>query len=365
MDMGYTYESTGLCTFYITWTSSIKYINNNVNNTPPPTTTTATTTLFGTSRKGVSLPLDGYVTLLRRPIYRIASGFVHVFHDCRYYLKNKYTVVTTPTTTSKTMDPLDKEAESSSSSSSSYPMKPYCDEARNYLNSIIIDNDDDAEKKKKKKELYEYIPAITTRSRTKRTSSSSSSSSSNNDRIHIVDLVVEYAQCAKGCTLDLLSGIPCGDNFSKNHTNNDNSNYNYDARMMDVAKERLSNFGFVGLTDEWKAMGCSFQEMFTPRIYGGKYLYNYFVDEEDHNDDDNSTSSSEMPNTRPSLSKSCENDIITILKLVDSDDESTVTTTTNIKWKERDDPDYELYLYGKELFECNFLSDKCRRFYSG
>ena len=326
-------------------------------------TTTTTTTTYIANWNGVSLPLHGYVTLLRRPIHRIASGFVHDFHDCRNYLNNKYTVTVAAST-----DPSEEEVKEEVSSS--YEMKPYCDEARKYLNSILIDiddnnNDDDTKSTttETKKELHnEYMPAITTRTRARiNDEDDDTTTTATTSRIHIVDLVVEYAQCVKGCTFDLLSGKYCGMKHNNNKKNIDNINKTID---MDVVKERLSNFGFVGLTDEWKAMECSFQELYTPRIYGGNYLGG--VADGQHN---SSISSSGNTNTRPSLSKSCENDIMTILKLVDSD-RVTITTnndnTTNntaIQWKEQDDPDYELYQYGKELFECNFLSDNCRPLY--
>jgi hypothetical protein len=166
-----------------------------------------------------SANLSKWVTILRNPLERIASGFVHGFHDCVAMTSNKKT------------------------RSFPFPCSPVKDAT-----------------------------------------------------------VLLYADCVKGCMTRMLNGMDCGGAGGMSPGRH----------QEEIAIRRLSNFSFVGFTEDWETTIARFLHRF-PIASPANDFYE---------------------NTRPSSNEQCKRDVLDVL----------------FKHKYSDEADMRLYLWGKSSF---------------
>ena len=209
-------------------------------------------------------PFHKTTTLLRRPLTRIASGFLHNFHECAQ-MQRKFGV-----------DPR---------ANVSISMAPFCQDIKEYSSAPEGKN---------------YTPGKIV--------------DDQNQTYHVLDVILDYAKCVRGCTTNMLTKKRCamGAKYSVNST------------VVMQATSVISRLAFVGVTDDpdWGTMLCQFQHKF-PRKHGGGY-------------------SMSRHNIRPSPVRACEHDLIYILN-----------ATT--KWIEEYDPDYVIYQAGARRFQKELL----------
>jgi hypothetical protein len=166
-----------------------------------------------------SANLSKWVTILRNPLERIASGFVHGFHDCVAMTSNKKT------------------------RSFPFPCSPVKDAT-----------------------------------------------------------VLLYADCVKGCMTRMLNGMDCGGAGGMSPGRH----------QEEIAIRRLSNFSFVGFTEDWETTIARFLHRFPIASPANNF----------------------NENTRPSSNEQCKREVLDVL----------------FKHKYSDEADMRLYLWGKSSF---------------
>ena len=164
------------------------------------------------------------VTLLRTPYKRLASGFLHYFHDCEAM---------------QTRFHVDGHANVSLS------MQDVCAAVQAHME--------------------DHGGGGGNNNITQPSSSSTNSNNKNRNNMNITQLLWEYRQCVRGCGTNMLSGRPCSSPKAYNNKNNNITN------IAATTLATLQSLAFFGITDQWEATLCEFQRQF-PRRNGQPYL---------------------------------------------------------------------------------------------
>jgi len=214
------------------------------------------------------------VTMLRQPIERVARGFVHNLHDCPTFI----------------------------------------------LTSSVKWLKEAAVLKGKKNHKKNWIPIKLVAKACEALTAADASESQD-----AIQLVLEYARCVRGCTMNMITGEACGDRGREDGKPFSESDKDRAIRL-GFAKAKLKMFQFVGQTERWNEALCVFTKMFPLKEGYPSDIYQQF---------------------RPTLDNRCEKQVELILKRHGFNDEE----------------DEKIYAYSKDLFEQNLANyPDCAKF---
>ena len=138
------------------------------------------------------------------------------------------------------------------------------------------------------------------------------------ERMFLESRVIKFANCVSGCGTRLHIGGGCS-----HHANYTNLHGGSFESQVPLAIRKMKRFAFVGLTDRWSESMCLFAEKF-PRRSGKPY-----------------PSETINTNVRPTLSKSCEQEVEDIL--VKADWHDVLDEAMYEAYKERFESELEMF----------------------
>jgi len=188
------------------------------------------------------------VTMIRNPLDRIISGFLHNFHDCKN-MQQKYNI-------SEHHDPTKNKIVASTCQSIQYIVHEQNSlQIRKNKSLLPVASSENKLMDKKKKLIHRQWSKV---------------------RL----ILSKYMKCVTGCSWNMiLGGNNCKKPSQPKYSQLIELNHTF---LHSVIQEKLDSFQFVGVTDEWQKSMCLWHHQFPAHKSGGEYIPPYEFNDGGH-----------------------------------------------------------------------------------